>query len=284
MSVRRLLALALVVVAMLTAAALTFAADQPGTATPVPPAAPTAQATSLVVPDVRHQVYVFAEGILLDAGFAWRVEGAVHGFAANVVATQTPAPGTQVVDTGAPTVTLTLSRNGAYPERGTAEERSPFAGTAVQLVGLAAAQRPLPPLPVTHKHAKTSTSAATATAERPLRRATAARHAYAQSRPPAFAVAGAPKEPLDEMPLVDRARLLGRWLDSHPLPTDGNVKHWLYQHAWVVQGAEFGWWRGAEALRLLIRDDRRAEARWGIGSKSEHVAQAALAAVLAKQG
>ena len=62
----------------------------------------------LVVPDVRGQAYVFAKGILEDAGFAWRVPGA-RGFAANTVVGQSPLPGTRVVDTGAPLVTLRLA-------------------------------------------------------------------------------------------------------------------------------------------------------------------------------
>src|SRR6266511_611349 len=45
---------------------------------------------TLIVPDVRRQAYVFAKGILEDAGFAWQIEGSVRGFAANVVAVQTP--------------------------------------------------------------------------------------------------------------------------------------------------------------------------------------------------
>ena len=56
----------------------------------------------LLVPDVRRQPYVFAKGILEDAGFAWKVNGAVGGYAGNLVAEQRPAPGTLVVDTGRP--------------------------------------------------------------------------------------------------------------------------------------------------------------------------------------
>jgi acetylornithine deacetylase/succinyl-diaminopimelate desuccinylase-like protein len=98
----------------------------------------------------------------------------------------------------------------------------------------------------------------------------------------AFAVAGAPKEPLDEMPLPDRARRLGRWIDAHPKPTDAAVRHWLYQNEWIVTGARFGWWRGAEALRTLIAVDRRTESVWGVGARSERLARAALAEVEAR--
>src|SRR3979409_488737 len=68
-----------------------------------------AQATVIIVPDVRGQAYVFAEGILEDTGFAWRVPSG-NGFAANTVVGQSPMPGTRVIDTGAPAVTLTLGK------------------------------------------------------------------------------------------------------------------------------------------------------------------------------
>jgi len=101
-------------------------------------------------------------------------------------------------------------------------------------------------------------------------------------RPAAFHVPGAPKEPLDEIPLPARARRLEAWLTRGRDPTAANQRYWLYQHAWIVTGARFGWWHGAEALRLLIRVDRRAESQWGIGYRSEAVARGALAAVEAR--
>jgi hypothetical protein len=85
------------------------------------------------------------------------------------------------------------------------------------------------------------------------------------------------------MPLPKRAWLLGLWLEKHPLPTHANVDHWLYQHAWVVTGAKFGWWRGARALRILIGVDGRVIAAWGMGALSREVALAALAEVRAKK-
>jgi hypothetical protein len=84
------------------------------------------------------------------------------------------------------------------------------------------------------------------------------------------------------MPLLQRARLLTAWIDAHPTPTTPNVRHFLYQHSWVVTGANFGWWRGAEALRELIAADRAAQKRWGIGRRSELVARRALAEVEAR--
>jgi len=101
-------------------------------------------------------------------------------------------------------------------------------------------------------------------------------------RPPAFHVAGAPREPLGEITLPARARRLEAWLTPSRSFTTANLRHWLYQHAWIVTGARFGWWHGAEALRLVIRVDRRVESRWGIGYRSEAAARQALAEVAAK--
>ena len=83
------------------------------------------------------------------------------------------------------------------------------------------------------------------------------------------------------MPLAQRAELLSAWIDAHP-KTKANVRHYLYQHSWIVTGASFGWWHGAEALRKLIAADRIAQQRWGIGRQSELVARRALADVGAK--
>jgi hypothetical protein len=117
---------------LLLTAAITYAAAP----TVAPKAAPTHRAatlvpTTLVVPDVRGQIYVFAKGMLEDAGFAWRVSGPVQGYAANTVSMQTPAPGTRVVDTGMPTIRLRLAR-GSYAQVGTPEDAAPFAGTRLR--------------------------------------------------------------------------------------------------------------------------------------------------------
>jgi PASTA domain len=122
---------------------LTLAADR------VAPQRPTlvpvsAGPKTLVVPQVTGQAYVFAKGILQDGGFAWRVSGAVKGFAGNTVVTQEPVAGSVVQDTGAPEITLTLSRNQNYPERGQADNRSPYAGTTVLLPGNQPASRIVP--------------------------------------------------------------------------------------------------------------------------------------------
>src|SRR6266498_1546951 len=122
-----------VVVALLATATITFAADTRGG--PAAPAHPQSTPQKvLLVPDVRGQAYVFAKSTLEESGFAWRVEGSVQGYAANLVTTQAPAAGTRVYDTGAPTITLRLSLNSKYPQAGTPENASSFTGTPVRFV------------------------------------------------------------------------------------------------------------------------------------------------------
>jgi hypothetical protein len=292
----------LLATAGLTSAASTQQAPTKAASSTATPAAPV----TLVVPKVRGQVYVFAKGILADSGFAWRVTGGVNGFPANLVTGQSPAPGTRVLDTGAPTITLRLERNAKYEEDGIPENFSPFPGTRVLRPG--AAKRPTQPAarpkkasrpaakprkaarPATKpKAARTATkpkAARTATKPKATRTATKPKSKphvkQAAGRPVAFIVPGAPKEPLNEMPLPRRARLLKAWVASHPRPTDANVAHWVYQHAWIVTGAKFGWWRGSEALRILIAADRRVISNWGIGTRSLTTARTTLAEVKAK--
>jgi hypothetical protein len=103
------------------------------------------------------------------------------------------------------------------------------------------------------------------------------------TRPPAFVVPGARREPLDEIPLTARASALLRWIDKQPKATDANVKYWLYQHAWIVTGAEMGWWHGATALETLTAVDHRVWQLWGIGAASKAQAAAALTSVRAKE-
>jgi hypothetical protein len=99
------------------------------------------------------------------------------------------------------------------------------------------------------------------------------------ARPAAFNVAGAPAEPLDEMPLSARAKQLAAWVEKHPRRSAANVDHWLYQHNWIVTGARFGWANGAQALRTLIAVDARVQQLWGVGAQSRLVARRALAEV-----
>jgi hypothetical protein len=269
--------LALTAVWLLATTALTYAAakrmNTPTAAPTTTTAATTTTPEVLVVPDVRHQAYVFAKGALSDAGFAWRVDGAAQGYPANTVVSQTPAPGTRVVDTGAPLIVLHLQRaSGA--QTGLPETVSATSGTPVRLADLATAAAPtVATKPVRKAVAKPVTKAAT--------KRTPTKQPPSQQRPPAFVVPGARREPLDEIPLTARARALLAWVDKHPSATDKNVKYWLYQHAWIVTGAELGWWHGESALETLTAVDDRVWKLWGIGEVSKAQAEAALATVRA---
>ena len=79
-----------------------------------------------------------------------------------------------------------------------------------------------------------------------------------------------------------RAQALAAWIEKHRQPTAANLNYWLYEHAYIVAGARFGWWHGAEALQILIGVDQRAEKLWGVGKQSELVARKALAEVQAR--
>jgi hypothetical protein len=256
-------------VLLFASATLTWGAAQRLSAMPAKTRTVVTKPT-VVVPDVTGQAFVFAKGTLEDAGFAWQVSGKVRGYSTNTVGTQTPAAGTKLIDTGAPVVTVALTR-GKYPETGEPEDVSPYLGTAVTLAN---------PLPVA---APLAPAAPKAPAKQPKaaapKKAAPATKASTAKRPPSFVVAGAPKEPLDEIPLTERARRLDAWLRAHPHPSTANVNHFLYQHSWIVTGASFGWWHGADALHALIAVDRRAQALWGIGHKSELAARQALAEV-----
>jgi hypothetical protein len=253
---------------------LAFAASSTLSTPAAPVAAPVVAAPApLVVPDVRKQAYVFAKGSLEQEGFAWRVEGSVPGFAANVVVSQSPAPGSHVVPDGAPIVVLHLSRNGSYEQKGVPESVSPYPGKPARLAGSAKPKR------------RTARTAAATPAAKPANaqpKATAkptANPAIAVGRKPAFEVAGAPAEPLDEIVLSARAKRLAAWVEKHRHRTAANVDHWLYQHTWIVTGAAFGWAEGAAALRTLIAVDERVQKLWGVGARSEQVARQTLAKV-----
>jgi PASTA domain len=251
-------------VLLLASATLAVGAAKRMAAVPQGAPAPVAPPT-VTVPDIAGQAFVFAKGTLEDAGLAWKVVGGVHGYAANKVAKQSPAAGTKLKDTGAPTITVTLERT-SYPEQGEPEDVSPYFGTSVQPVGLRKATPAPAPTPSAPKPAA---KPAPATAAKPA------------TRTPDFVVDGAPKEPQKEMPLPRRAHLLATFIASHG-KTPSNVRRFLYQNSWIVTGAKFGWWHGAQALRELIAADQAAQQRWGLGRKSERVAIAALAEVEAR--
>ena len=270
---------ALTAILVLGSATISFAAENtllaPGAkvepaAVPAPPL--------LSVPDVRGQAYVFAKGTLEERGFAWRVAGSVQGYPANTVVSQTPAPGTRIVDTGQPTILLGLARNGKYAQEGAPENASPYDGTRIRFLRPKVTPKPKP---LAKPKAKSKSAAKPKPRAKPVVQPKVNARPAAL-RPAAFVAAGAAKEPQDELALPERARRLEAWLRAHPKPTNANVRRWLYQHEWIVSGARFGWWHGAQALQILIRVDEQVQRRWEIGVKSEAAARRALAVVRAK--
>lgn len=114
---------------LLVSATISLAADKPAAMKKPANHSHSAQRV-MVVPDVRNQMFVFASGMLEDAGFGWKVRGAVGGFPSNVVYSQSPKPGTHVLDTGAPTITLHLVRRGS--ELGQPQNRSPYGASLIR--------------------------------------------------------------------------------------------------------------------------------------------------------
>jgi hypothetical protein len=271
--------LALTVIWLLGAATFTLAADKP----PVTPKAAAAPQVTrpdvLVVPDVRGKAYVFAEGILQDAGFSWTVQGSVQGYSANVVAVQNPAPQARVIDNGSPTVVVRLLKNTKYGQRGLPQNDAPIPGTRIVYLTdwrrqHAQSQTTTAETTTAVTTTTTETSTGTTTEESPP--------PEPKTRKPDFVVQGAPAEPTDEITLPARARRLSERVAQASKPTRRLVNFWLYQHAWIVTGASFGWHDGAEALRILIRVDESLQRRFDFGSRSERVARRALAEVEAK--
>jgi len=278
--------IALTVIWLLGAATYTLAADTVPTAKQEAKKTEAAKPHVLTVPDVRRKAYVFAKGILQDAGFAWRVQGSVKGFAANTVTVQNPAPGTKVIDNGAPVVVLGLSRNSSYGESGLPENSAPYKGTSVVFVSDWAKDQPESKIstdetataetaPTTTETAPT-TSTETAPTTTEETGTTTEDEPAEKTRKPDFEVPGAPAEPTDEITLPARARALERKVKAAETPSPRLVNFWLYQHSWIVTGARFGWQDGAEALRTLIGVDQTMERRFGFGAKSEFVARRAL--------
>jgi beta-lactam-binding protein with PASTA domain len=114
---------------LLVSATISLAADKPVAKKPAMQSSATRQV--MVVPDVRHQVFVFASGMLEDAGFGWKVRGSVHGYPANLVVSQSPKPGTHVVNTGAPAITLRLAQ-GHGPQLGQPQDRSSYGASLIR--------------------------------------------------------------------------------------------------------------------------------------------------------
>ena len=278
--------LALTVIWLLGAATYTLAADTVPIAKHEKKAEAAAKPHVLMVPDVRKKAYVFAKGILQDAGFAWRVDGNVKGFSANTVTVQRPAPGTKVIDNGAPLVVLSLSRNTTYGESGLPENSAPYKATRVVLVSDWARDQIEPTTSGETETTSTETAATTtapaATTTEPAATTTEPEQPGEKNRKPDFEVAGAPVEPANEMPLPERARALEHRLAGKSKPSQRLINFWLYQHSWIVTGARFGWHDGAQALRILIKVDQSLERRFGFGARSEVLARRALAYVEAQ--
>jgi hypothetical protein len=286
---------------------ITLASDSGPATTPAAPSAtpPSAVTTAepqveLTVPDVRRQSYVFAKGILEDAGFAWRVAGKTKGYAVNRVAWQSPAPGTRVLDTGAPLVLLRLAKSEAYEQRGIPADRAPYKATGLVYAEgetpSAASATPVPepvtppapaPPPPAASADDTESAAAPAKAATPKHTTSSAVQAALIVKPkprtPDFVVPGAPSEPVGEMPLVDRARLLAGRMAAAPKTTPKLMRYFSYQHNWIVYGARFGWKDGDVALRILVGVDQDLERRFDTGQESEKVARAALAFVQSRK-
>jgi hypothetical protein len=264
--------LALTVIWLLGAATFTLAAEKKAVTPTQTVASQAAKPTLLTVPDVRGKAYVFAKGILQDSGLAWRIQGSVQGYAANSVVYQSPRAGARVVDNGAPTVTLRLSKNSAYGERGLPENQAPYPGTRILSLSEWRAEHEQP-------QETTSTSPPTTATTTPTTTETQPAPEPAETRKPDFKVPGAPAEPADELTLPARAQMLARRMDAMSKPTNPLVNYWLYQHTWLVTGARFGWHDGAEALRILIKVDQSLVRRFDFGARSERVARRALAYV-----
>ena len=113
---------------LLVSATISLAADKP-TAAKKPSHVSKPQQV-MVVPDVSGQLFVFASGALEDDGFGWKVRGAVGGYPSNLVVSQSPKPGTHVLDTGEPTITLHLVRKGA--QLGQPQNRSPYGASLIR--------------------------------------------------------------------------------------------------------------------------------------------------------
>jgi beta-lactam-binding protein with PASTA domain len=114
---------------LLVSATISLAADKPATVKKT--TAHTTQQQVIVVPDVTHQLFVFAAGTLEDNGFGWKVRGSVEAYPVNLVVSQSPKAGTHVVNTGEPTITLHLVR-GKGAQTGTPQNRSPYGASLIR--------------------------------------------------------------------------------------------------------------------------------------------------------
>lgn len=197
-----------------------------------------------------------------------------------VPVTPAPKPTTPAEPTAVPAPTETTTPATTTPAATTPAKTTP--------TPVSPGNAPLTPAPATTtpksttpatKTAKPATSAPKATAPAattPLPTSTSG------PRTPDFQVAGAPKEPARSLSLPQRVAALSTFVNTHRSPTAANLNHWLYENAYIVAGARFGWWHGAQALSSLIAVDTRAEKLWGVGNQSRTAAEKALAEVRAR--
>ena len=188
---------AVVCVGVAATAGVTWAASQGLPQTGTVPTVTTPAAAPIVVPDVRQQAFVFARDARRTTDSPGRSPAPVEGYPANTVVAQSPAPGTKVVDTGAPLVQLTLRRNSGYGQTGEAQDKSPYAATPLQPAELASAVGPALPAATTSTSTTTtamtttptatSTTSTTATKKTTPAKKSSTLSRWPQSRPVAFA-------------------------------------------------------------------------------------------------
>ncbi len=274
---RILVAASAAAVGLLATGALT-AAEVRQDADPEPVPSVEASVPTLVVPDVVGQPYVFAKQLLDDAGFAWEVEGQIEGYAANLVESQVPLSGTEVIGIELPRVTLTLDRNADYEERGVPQNVSRDPGIPVlshdpapesaqsggQEPGAGEGASPAENGP---KSESTEDAAADGEAVEPIPDGSESQ-AEVSTEPVA-------SDPGSESAL-ERALFLASWILEHPHPTDEAVSYWLWQHSEIIAGARAGERDAREALEILIEIDRDLQKSWGVGAKSEALARETL--------
>ena len=197
--------------------------------------------------------------------------------------------GRRVVDNGAPVVIVTLRRSTEYAERGVPENVSPYDGTSVVLLKRLARRagpgrdgprgprppplrlrprpqplRPRRPLRLRPRHPRRPRS----------RRRSRPRTAIARRTSPCRR----PGRAQQRDPAAERAKNLQRRVSGAQVesPARSSWGNWLYQHAWIVTGARFGWADGDVALQTLVQVDRSLYVRFGFGAKSEQVARSTL--------
>ena len=203
----------------------------------------------------------------------------MRGYAANIVVSQSPAPGTRVIATARRSSSLRLEPKRLYAQTGEPEDARPTGRQPPPALGSA---RTATPTATKRPGDSRATPAATKAAPRRRMRSRAAKTAAAKpaaTAPPAFEVAGRPKEPLDEMSLSDRAKQLAAWVER--IRTDRRERRPLALPAQLDRHrreASAGG-DGADALRTLVAVDNRVQKLWGVGAQSEQVARQTLAKV-----